>query len=221
MSPTEYEAFQPFASRHRRDLARIARATHGDYAEEDLPNEAWLLAHQLADQGPPINWSDAQDIDRLLRCLYNRLVKYQEKNTRHALRLDHAPAGCDGDHHPVADRLIARDGHDPLDVLIAAESAQDDHKLVERSHSLAAAYARLVRHFRNDVQAIAQYLLISPSWTYQRLQKVQALTERQLPIRFSPSCCKLPLPRPWRTFRLQRTPVQLAFDFPENSLLGG
>lgn len=102
---------------------------------------------------------------------------------------------------------------------MAAEAAPDDRKLVDRGHTLGAAYARLTRHFRNDVHALADYLLISRSWAYRRLRQARELTERQAPIPFRPSRRKLPLPRPWRKARVQRASPQLVLDFGDESRL--
>lgn len=197
---------------------QIARASEGDH-DVDVASTARMQCYEWASVATyPLDWGDPELVDRFMAYLYNHLIQFTEKTQRSAVRFDHAPPGSDFDQHPLAGRLTAASG-DPVSQLIAAEELQDDRKLVERAHSLAAAYVRLARHFRNDVRALADYLLISPSWTYRRLQHARTLTERQAAIPFRPSRRKLPLPRPWRSHRMQRVPQQLVLDFDSESLL--
>lgn len=186
---------------------------------EDVQGEARLLAAHMAQRArEPLDFDDAGFTDRFFGWLYQRTVRYQDKKIRTSVRLDHAPAGSDFDRHPLAERLAASDG-DPVALLMAAEALQDDHRLVERAHSLAAAYVRLARHFRNDVQALADYLLISRSWTYRRLRCSRESAVLQISIPFAPSRRKLPLPRPWRMARIERRPRQLTLDFCNETTL--
>ena len=219
MSPLDWLALERFIDRHARTFARITRKTNNEIAVEDVQSEARLLAADMAErQGDPLDFDKAAFADRFFSWLYQRVVHYQDKKIRAAVRLDHAPPGSVFDRHPLAERLAASGG-DPVALLMAAEALQDDRKLVERAHSLAAAYVRLARHFRNDVRALADYLLISRSWAYRRLRRVREAAEVQASIPFAPSRRKLPLPRPWRGARVERRPQQLALDFGDELLL--
>ncbi len=219
MTEADAWAIEAFIAAHLAKWRRMAGASKGDHDADDVASAARMQCYEWTHAAASaLDSSDPELVDRFMAHLYNRLVHFADKKQRHAVRLDHAPPGSDFDQHPLAGRLTAASG-DPVSLLIAAEELQDDHKLVERAHSLAAAYARLARHFRNDVRALADYLLISPSWTYRRLQHARTLTERQAAIPFSPSRRKLPLPRPWRSHRMQRVPQQLALDFASGSLL--
>ena len=213
MSQLDWQALEDFIARHPRAFARIARRTRRERLVEDVESEARVLAADMAERAPdPLDFDNAEFVDRFFGWLNQRLVHFQDKKVRHGVRLDHAPEGSDLDRHPIAERLVASGG-DPVALLMAAEDMQDDRKLVECAHGLAAAYVRLARHFRNDVRAMADDLLISSSWAYHRIRLASDLAERQTPIPFPSSRKKLPLPRPRRTTRVEWRPEQLALDF--------
>ena len=218
MTEADAWAVEDFIAAHAGKWQQIKRASRGDHDEDDVASAARQLCYEwTAMAGQPIDWTDGATVERFIEHLYNKLIKFTERKHRSAVRLDHAPPGVDGDRHPMADRLAAAGG-DPLALLMAAEQLQDDRKLVDRAHSLAAAYVRLARHFRNDVRALADYLLISRSWAYRRLSQARTVAEQQAPIPFAPSRRKLPLPRPWRTRRVERVPEQLTLDFGVEAL---
>lgn len=219
MTEADAWAIEAFIAAHAGKWRQIERASRGDHEFEDVESAARKQCYEwAAKSGQPIDWADAALVDRFKGRLYNQFVKYTEQHHRTAVRLDHPPPDVDGDRHPMADRLAVSSG-DPLSLLMAAEDLPDDFKLVERAHSLAAAYVRLARHFRNDVRALADYLLISRSWTYRRLRQARTLAEQQAPIPFTPSRKKLPLPRPWRSRRVERYPEQLVLAFDTESPL--
>ena len=62
------DPFQRFVAGHRRDLARIARATGGEQQREDVAQEAWLMAEPLAARYQrPVDFDDPAFVDLLLR----------------------------------------------------------------------------------------------------------------------------------------------------------
>ncbi len=217
MKKTDATAIESFIAAHQRAWSRIARATCGDHEAEDVESIARLTCYEWVAQ-QTVDWTNPEVADRFIALLHCKLVKFSERLHRGAVRLDHAPPGSDFDRHPLAERLAAP-GADPVELLMAAESLQDDRTLVDRSHSLAAAYVRLVRHYRNDAQAVADYLRISRHWLHDRIRWARALAEHQAPMPFPPSRKKLPLPRPWRQARPERTWHQLSLDLGHEPLL--
>lgn len=161
MKLSDVAAVEAFIDSHARDWRQIARATHGDHEEEDVASIARLACiEQTKAAGSAINWRDPTVQKTFITHLHCKLVKFTERLHRGAVRLDHAPPGSDFDRHPLAERLVAHGG-DPVALLMAAEEMQDERALVDRAHTLMAAYVRLMRHYRNDVGALADYLLVS------------------------------------------------------------
>jgi hypothetical protein len=215
MAGPEDAVFEQFARQRKKDLQRIARHTRGEYQFSDVVNEAWVVAHELsARKGVVVDLLDSASQDLVLSHVYQQLVRYAELNVRHAVQLDHAPAGGeDGDTHPLTHLLVSDEGRDPLALLIAHEAASDIDLEVEGHASLAAAYVRLLRRFDNRMRAVAEHLLISVSHAYRRCAHARLLAACQVPVPFAIG--ETFVPGPWRCFRLRRRQVQLAFDFDE------
>lgn len=210
------DAFQQFTVQQKKKLQSIARATRGEYQFDDVVSEAWIMASSLqTSEGRPLDLSDMDCQSKLLSYLFQHLVRYTEKKVRNAVRLDHAPKGSehDEDVHPLAYLLVSNDGRNPLDELLEQEADLALESGLGAHGSLAAAYVYLLRRFRNNMSAVADHLRISRSYAYRRCANARWLATRVTHI---------PIPviehfmlGPWRSFRLRRPHVQLAFDFDD------
>ncbi len=156
---------------------------------------------------------------KLLSHLYQHLVRYTERQVRHAVRLDHAPKGSsqDSDAHPLTYLLVSNDGHDPLSEMLEQEADSALESGLHAHGSLAAAYVYLLRRFDNKMPAVADHLRISRSYAYQCCAHARWLATHvtHIPI----PTVKHFVPGPWRSFRLLRPHVQLAFDFDDELLI--
>ena len=208
--------FQRFLTERKRDLQRISRHTQGEHSLGDVESEAWLMIRTLASKGKQVDLGNPTHQELLLSHLYQELVRYAELQVRHAVRLDHAPGGEEGESHPLAHILSAPDHYDPAVALSAAEESAkavfDDEPSPHLS--LAAAYLHLVRHFDNRMRDVAEHLLISVGYCYVRCRKARffAAWQQPLPINHATADTGF-LPGAWRRFKIVRTPVQLSFDF--------
>jgi hypothetical protein len=203
------DAFTKFTIERRSDLIRIARHTQGEHTVGDVVNEAWLLAERFPERRcVGADFCDVVFQQTLLAHLYQRLVRYTERNIRHAVRLDHP--SCDASDTPLIDRIADPSG-DPLSAAIAA---QDIRSLPnETAFSLAAAYLILLNRFDNRMRSLSNHLLISLSHAYRCCAKARWLVAHQHSLAWKPPDAETAV-RPWRTFRARRTPRQLEFEFP-------
>lgn len=209
-------AFQLFIDHRRADLQRIARHTRGECQFDDVVSEAWILASRLQTSSSEcLDMLDEACQERLLSHLYQQLVRYTEQTVRHAVRLDHSPVGGDhsGDLHPVAYLLVSNEGRDPLRELLEQETDTEVECDLQGHGSLAAAYVYLLRQLDNQMSRVADHLRISRSYAYRCCANARELTAR---LRHIP----VPIPEdfapgPWRSFRLRRAHLQLAFNFDD------
>lgn len=208
------EAFDAFVRDCQADLKRISRHSSGEYEFGDVRSEAWEMAAILADrQGVAADFSDPTFRKTLLSHLYQKLVRYQERNVRYAVRLDHAPPGSDEADAPHPLLNILASGDDPLSVLLAAEHAARSAGSEEWRYSLANAYVTLLEHFDRRMSRVADHLLISTASAYQRFREAVELAQRQTSLQLAMPARVSGL-RPWRRYRSFREPRQLEFDFP-------
>ncbi len=208
--------FRLFTELRRTDLQRIARHTRGEYQFGDVVNEAWVMASSLQTRdGGWFDLSNGECQEQFLSHLYQHLVRYTEKNVRHAVRLDHSPiaGGHEGDMHPVAYALVSNEGRDPLCELLAQETRTEMERGLAAHGSLAAAYVSLLRQFDNQMSRVADHLRISRSYAYRCCAKARlwAAHIRHIPVHIPENF----VPGPWRPFRLRRPHVQLVFDFDD------
>ncbi len=215
----ENDAFHRFLKRCKKKLQDISRHTRGEIALEGVESEAWLMADDAAREGRPIDLDDAAGEKRMISHLYQKLVRYTELNVRYAVRLDHAPDGDEEQAHPLMNMLRADEAYDPVAALMQAEEAVGAPQDIDLSPhlSLAAAYVQLLRHFDNRMRAVADHLLISVSYCYQRCAHARRLAALQQPLPVTVSTVdRTFLPGAWRHFRQERrTPIQLCFEFLE------
>lgn len=145
-------------------LRRIAGATRGDMNVEDVKQEAWLVAADIEQRrGYPVDFSDPGDQESVLKWLYCKLVKFAEKQMRHAVRID---KDWDQEDAEVAAGALARLLTSPLDSdpLVRLQQAEDEvdySKIVRHSYSEASAYVLLLIRFDWDVEALASDLRIT------------------------------------------------------------
>lgn len=210
------DAFTQFFDSHRKELLRISRATRGEASLEDVQAEAWLMVAELRTKGIEIDLEQAEHRQLLIARLYQHLVRYAELNVRYAVRLDHAPSGEEGAAHPLAYLLAADECSDPAVALMHAQEHEksSNHAVLNPHQSLASAYLRLLDHLGHRMAAVADHLRISLSYCYQRCAHTRSLAVQQQPL---PAAALIHdpsfIPGAWRSFRLQRRPVQLSFDF--------
>lgn len=209
------DGFGDFVAQRRKDLARIARHTSGEYELQDVIGEAFLMAADIAERrGRAVDWSDPADQERVLAYLYQKLVRYTETTVRFAVRLDERLEDEDGDFvHPLVRTLASDGGRDPLAAAMEKELQRAAPTAMPR-YCLATAWIQLVRHFDNRMQAVANHLLISVGHAYKCCAKARVYAANQSPMPGKTMPEAFP-PGPWRAFRLWRVPEQLTFDFRE------
>jgi hypothetical protein len=205
------DPFFAFAQARRADLRRIASATRREHTLDDVVNEAWLLALQLAGDDVP-DYSDAVFQQMLLTHLFQKLVRYTETTVRYAARLDQTPADhAAGDAtNPIAARLAGREDDDPLVAWVRAEEARADAELALERASPAGVWLLLLERFDHRMPEVSRFLRISVSHAYRCRGKARAATLRQRSVAFEVAAGTL---RPWRRRWAERVPRQLAFDF--------
>jgi len=207
------DGFAAFVEQQRADLKRVARHTQGECSEQDVINEAWLLAATWGDEGrEPLDLAAPDDRTLLISYLYQKLVRYTDVNVRHAVRLDHAPSGEEGG-HPLLARLSA-DGQDPLSFLQLREEAPLPPGEGELKYSVASTYLVMLQHHNFRVPALARFLRLSISHTYRCCAGASALSAWQHALVLAPPISMESL-RPWRRCRALRVPRQLEFDFED------
>ncbi|MPT40002.1 MAG: hypothetical protein E2603_16245 [Achromobacter sp.] len=215
--------FEKFVSGCRAALRRISAHTRGEHSVSDVEGEAWLLAEELRlEKGltPEFGCRDYQE--KIISFLYQKLVRYSEVNVRHAVRLDHAPAGAPDDAvNPLLTKLAADERLEPLAILIEREEAAADREVEPAAYeSPAAAYLQLLRRFDNKMLDVATHLLISRSWCYRRFNQALNLAKLQRPLaKEAFSTAEGLEPSPWRKFRALHVRRQLELDIDTPMLI--
>lgn len=161
-----------------------SRASKGEWQADAVRGEAWLLAFDIGQKlGRPLDLERDDDASLLVRWLYNHCVKYCETVVRRAVRLDHAAEDDeDGQPHWLMGRLTADEGHHPLSLLEAAESARAEPDAPDAYHSSAAAWLQLLQRFDRRMPDVAAYLMISLSWCYACCRHAHDLARAQWPL---------------------------------------
>lgn len=206
--------FAAFVDAHRNDLARIAHATRGEHRLDDVVNEAWMLGEELAARSDTgAGFDDPAFCDRLLRHLYQALVRYTDVHVRRAVRLDKPTRDDDGDDrpNPLLRKLAADGGAGPLDGLLASEHARERSARARNERgSLAEAWLVLLERYR-DMRGVAAHLLISRAHAYRCCASARCITAMQRPM--ADGMPEVSQVGPWRRFRAVRVPYQFEFDF--------
>ncbi len=209
------DAFAQFLVECGQALRQLAKATRGEHRLEDVRQQAWLEARELAnEQGCPPALLDPAFQQQVIHRLYRKLF-HAGRWFRSAARLDHG--FNDDDARPLASRLVSDEGRDPLHELLEAQATAakppDEDRL---PLSLALAWVLLLRRHDQRMRTVAMRLLISVSHAYRCCARAKWLAAHQLPIPLQrePGNASLQL-GPWRRRRAERVPRQLAFDFDD------
>lgn len=204
--------FAAFVAAHRKNLQQIASATKGDHRLGDVVNEAWMLGHELAETESGADFRDPVFCDRLLRHLYQALVRYTDLHVRHAVRLDPSNRENAADERPnlLLRKLAAADAG-PLAGLLAGEDVRERAMQARNERgSLAEAWLVLLERHR-DMRGVAAHLLISRSHAYRCCAWACRITTMQRPMASGmPAASQV---GPWRRFRAVRVPLQYEFSF--------
>lgn len=213
MAPPDDSGFDTFLKARRPDLQRITRATRGGREFDEVVSEAWMIADHLQRQrGHKFDLTKSVDQEALLGRLYVVVVRRQEATMRYAIQLDHGFAEDDDEGHPLVRTLAADGGSDPLSAILQAEQKSEPADPSPHT-SLAAAYAKLLRHFDNDIPRVALHLIISVSQCRVRIAFAQLLADYQIPL--PPEAMTGDddfLPRAWRRFLPVSAPAQLQLN---------
>lgn len=210
------DGYTHFLRQHADALLHISHATKGEHRYEDVCQEAWLMADELASgSGDEPDFLDPALQEQVLLHLRRKLI-YGARRFRYATRLDHAVRGDleTGAAHPLMARLVSDGGRDPLSYLLSGESVREPPDEASLPLSLALAWALLLRAHDNRMRTVAGHLLISVAHAYHCCAKARRVIAHQhtLPLEVPPL---RPAQRlgPWRRYRRERVPRQLAFDF--------
>lgn len=210
------DAYTRFLVQRKDELLWIARTTRLEHRYEDVRQQAWLEAHELAtERGSPPDFADPAFQQEVLKRLRRKLID-GDRRFRHATRLDHG-FDCD-DAHPLARLLASDDGRDPLAELLDAEAPprQEPPDEGRLPLSLALAWVLLLRRHDQRMRSVATRLLISVSHAYRCCARAKWLAAHQQPIPLLREAGNAtPQLGPWRRRRAERVPRQLAFDFNE------
>lgn len=165
-------SFLAFLASRREDLRRIARSSCGEYEIDDLSGEAWIIAGEIGHKrGFAVDFANSVDQGHILARLYNKLVRYAEKNIRFAVRLD---KNWDSDDPGAAidslSRLLTAPEH--FDPIIRLQANQEQSRLlaiVRHSYSQASAYVILLHRADWDFGKLAGSLGIVLPTLWSRL----------------------------------------------------
>jgi len=164
------------------DLRRIANRSRGETTVEDLQTEAWLVAEELSrDRDPPPDVGDKGFHQQILGRLYNRFVKFADKQLRFAVRLDEQREDDDGGtrENPIAAALAAPEGYDPAHTLEMREGEREQEQRILGRFDEAIAYVRIFATMRNDRLAIADHLAIATCTLYRRMKRAEQVVQCQ------------------------------------------
>jgi len=168
-----FDAFSAFAQSRRLNLRRIATRTCGELTEEDVLGEAWLMAEKIGQRrGTPVDFGNVDDQEHVLACLFNRLVRYADKQIRYAVRLD---KGWDQEEAGAVEAalfqfLIAPEASDPAVAFQLFQECEDPLALVCHSYSQAAAYVIMLERFDWELDDLAEHLRIVVGTLRARIQ---------------------------------------------------
>ncbi|MDE2594095.1 MAG: hypothetical protein KGL57_07625 [Burkholderiales bacterium] len=160
---TKVDPFTAFVQSRRQNLRRIAARTCGEYTEGDVMGEAWLLADRIGlKRGFPVDFSNWDDQEIVLAWLFNELVRFADKQTRYAVRLDkdwdQEDAGAAME--ALSRFLVAPEEFDPAVAFQIKQEQGDLLSVVRYSYSQAAAYLILLDRFTWDLDDLANHLRV-------------------------------------------------------------
>ena len=190
--------------------------SQGLWSQEDLPGEIHLLLYELdASCERTFDLDNEEDAGTLLTHL-RRKANRHGRTLRKASRLDAAEPG----QMSPLDRLVADDGEHPLSVIEAAESTEAAPlEMPDPYHCELSAWHWLAIRFDHRTQAIAEHLLISPSWCRccRRRARRRSIHQVPLPHGLQVGIGNDTALHPWRRFklppRIRRDDPQSTFDY--------
>lgn len=184
------DAFLAFARLKRANLRSIAFKTCGEYTVDDVMGEAWLIADRIGrKRGFDVDFGNVDDQETVLAWLFNELVRFADKQTRYAVRLDkdwdQEDAGAAVE--ALSRFLIAPEAFDPAVAHELEDGRQERMTVVKHSYSQAAAYLILLERFTWDMDGLADHLNVVAGTLQNRIQQCAAWI-RQQPSLFDRVC---------------------------------
>lgn len=164
------------------DLRRIAGRSRGEVTVEDLQSEAWLTAEEIGrDSDSPPDPTDKGFHQQILARLYNRFVKFADKQLRFAVRLDEQREDENGDFREsaVAAALAAPAEYSPLIGLEARERESEEENELRGRFAEAVAYLRVFSAMKNDRAAVSEHLALAASTLRSRVMRAEQMLMRQ------------------------------------------
>jgi hypothetical protein len=183
-------AFSVFVQSKRAKLRLIASRTCGEYTEGDVMGEAWLIAERIGRRrGFDVDFGNAHDQEIVLAWLFNELVRFADKQTRYAVRLDkdwdQEDAGAAVE--ALSRFLIAPEEFDPAVAHELEEEREERLAVIKHSYSQAAAYLILLERFTWEMDDLATHLKVVTGTLRIRIQQCAAWI-RQQPSLFDRIC---------------------------------
>jgi hypothetical protein len=164
-----YLFFEEFAKKMMASFRRIVKAAKHDVTEEDLKQDAWVLAQDIGTRrGREVDFSDPADQDLIIRAVNKQNVERGDWQMRNAVRI--VSESEDGESmQSLVEQLPAQASSDPLISILLRESAHKAETILMNSYSQAVAYVRAFANFRNNRQEICAYLVISDGTLNRRI----------------------------------------------------
>lgn len=158
---------------------RIARATKHDMTEEDLQQNAWIIAQEIGGRrGREIDFSDPSDQDLIIRAVHVQNVKRGDWYMRNAIHIDEK-SDDEEDIPSWSERLAAPVSSDPLIAMLLHESAEKVETILANSFSEAVAYLCFFPKFKNNRQDICSYLAIAAGTLNRRMNQAACIFKQQ------------------------------------------
>jgi hypothetical protein len=184
------DAFLAFVQLKRAKLRYIASSTCGEHTVDDVMGEAWLIADRISrKRGFDVDFGNADDQETVLAWLFNELVRFADKHTRYAVRLDkdwdQEDAGAAVE--ALSRFLIAPEAFDPAVAHELDDARQERMAVVKHSYSQAVAYLILLERFRWDMDDLADHLNVVAGTLQSRIRQCAAWI-RQQPSLFDRIC---------------------------------
>lgn len=100
----DWPTYQEFLRSRKKDLCRILYAAKPKVELDEIINEGWIAASDIEERsGHPFDLDSLANQNYLIGRLYNKFVKFQEKNLYHAVSLNQ-----DAEDNPTVGFIIHR-----------------------------------------------------------------------------------------------------------------
>lgn len=135
--------------------------------------EAWLVAGRIGQKrGFAVDFGNAHDQEIVLAWLFNELVRFADKQTRYAVRLDkdwdQEDAGAAVE--ALSRFLVAPEAFDPAVAHELKQEREGRLAVIKHSYSQAAAYLILLERFTWDLEDLADHLKVVTGTLRSRIQ---------------------------------------------------